>query len=97
MINIYENLVVYFGQFDDLNLQKTPVTQSTLTNALTVVFTIFGAIALLIITIAGFKYTMSMGEPNATKKAKDTILYAFIGLFVSIFAVAIVNFVVRAL
>lgn len=61
------------------------------------VFGVAAAICVLIIAIAGFKYTMSMGEADATKKAKDTILNAFIGLIVVIFANAIVGFVIKQL
>ena len=37
---------------------------------------------------------ISQGDPAKIKQAKDTILYALVGLVVSIFAVAIVGFVV---
>jgi hypothetical protein len=87
----------YLAQFDTLPLPKQEVTNDTIPNIISIVFAIMGGICLIIITIAGLKYTMSMGEPSATKKAKDTILYAFIGLFVSILAVTIVSLVTREL
>ena len=58
------------------------------------VFGIMGAVALLVITIAGFKYVLSQGNPQETAKAKNTILYALIGLVVAILAFNIVKFVV---
>ena len=36
----------------------------------------------------------SAGDPGKTKKAKDTILYAVIGLIICVLAFAIVNFVI---
>ncbi len=55
---------------------------------------ILGVIAVLMIVIGGIRYTTSNGEASGIKSAKDTILYAVIGLIVAILAYAIVNFVV---
>ena len=55
---------------------------------------ILGAIAVIMIIIGGIRYTTSNGDASATKSAKDTILYAVIGLIVAILAFAIVNFVI---
>ncbi len=63
------------------------------TAVLAVVFTLIGAICLLMVTIGGFRYVASQGDPQATAKAKGTIIYALIGLVVSISAVTIVTFV----
>jgi type IV secretory pathway VirB6-like protein len=57
---------------------------------------ILGAIAVVMIVIGGVRYTTSNGDSSAIKGAKDTILYAVIGLIVAIMAYAIVNFVVGA-
>lgn len=61
---------------------------------LNLVFGIAGAIALLVITLAGFKYVLSHGDPNLISQAKETIIYAVIGLVICIAAIGIVNFVV---
>ncbi|HSH31424.1 MAG TPA: pilin [Candidatus Saccharimonadales bacterium] len=52
-----------------------------------------GAIAVLMIIIGGLRYVLSGGDPGGTKSAKDTILYAIIGVVVAILAYAVVNFV----
>ena len=57
---------------------------------------ILGAIAVVMIVIGGIRYTTSNGDASAIKGAKDTILYAVIGLVVAILAYAIVNFVISA-
>jgi len=57
---------------------------------------ILGAIAVVMIVIGGIRYATSNGESSNIKAAKDTILYAVIGLIVAIMAYAIVNFVVGA-
>lgn len=61
---------------------------------LTIVFTTTGAVAVLMVIIGGIKYASSQGEPQSTAKAKNTIIYAVVGLVISIFAVAIVDFVI---
>lgn len=55
---------------------------------------IIAAISVIMIIIGGIKYTISQGDSSSVKSAKDTILYAVVGLMVAIFAFAIVNFVV---
>lgn len=57
---------------------------------------ILGAIAVIMIIIGGIRYTTSNGDASQTKAAKDTILYAVVGLVVAILAYAIVNFVITS-
>lgn len=54
---------------------------------------ILGAIAVIMIVIGGIRYATSNGDSGSIKSAKDTILYAVIGLIVAILAYSIVNFV----
>lgn len=55
---------------------------------------ILGSIAVVMIVLGGIRYTISNGESSQIKSAKDTIMYAVIGLVVAILAYSIVNFVV---
>lgn len=55
---------------------------------------VIGAIAVLMIVIGGLRYVISGGDGAQTKAAKDTILYAVIGLVIALMAYAIINFVV---
>lgn len=54
---------------------------------------IVGAVAVLMVIIGALRYTLSGGDPAGVKGAKDTILFAIIGVIVAILAFAIVNFV----
>lgn len=65
----------------------------TITNVL---LFIIGAIAVIMIIIGGIRYVTSNGDASQTKAAKDTIMYAVIGVVVAILAYAIVNFVIEA-
>jgi hypothetical protein len=55
---------------------------------------VIGAVAVIMIILGGLRYVTSNGDAKATASAKDTILYAVVGLVVAIAAYAIVNFVV---
>lgn len=52
-----------------------------------------GAVSVIMVIIGAFKYVTSNGDSNATKGAKDTIMYALIGLLLVGFAQTIVRFV----
>ena len=53
-----------------------------------------GAISVIMIVIGGLRYVLSSGDSKAAADAKNTILYAVVGLVVAIAAYAIVSFVV---
>lgn len=55
---------------------------------------VIGAVAVIMIVIGGLRYVMSNGDSSAITGAKNTILYAVIGLVVALLAYAIVNFVI---
>jgi hypothetical protein len=80
-----------------IDIPRPPVDKVTVDSGLQILFGVTGGIALLVITVAGFRYVISRGDPQSTARAKDTILYAVIGLVVSIMAFGIVSFVVNKL
>ena len=58
---------------------------------------IVGIIAVIMLIIGGIKYVLSGGDAKKVTDAKNTVLYAIIGLVIAFFAYAIVNFVITAL
>lgn len=54
---------------------------------------IIGAIAVIMLIVGGIRYVVSSGDQNAVTGAKNTILYAIIGIVVAFLAYAAVNFV----
>ncbi len=58
---------------------------------------VLGVVAVIMIIFGGIRYTTSNGDASSVKAAKDTVLYAVIGLVVAIMAYAIVNFVLARL
>lgn len=54
---------------------------------------IAGAVAVIFIIVGGIKYTLSSGDSQEVSKAKNTILYALIGLVVVMSAFVIIRIV----
>ncbi len=53
-----------------------------------------GALSVIFLIIGGLRYVVSSGNSSQVESAKNTILYAIIGLVVAIAAFAIVRFVI---
>lgn len=64
---------------------------NTITNVL---LFLIGAVSVIMLIIGGIRYTISGGDSTAVTSAKNTILYAIVGIVVALLAYAIVNFVV---
>lgn len=64
-----------------------------ITNGINIFSMIIGVIAVVMVMIAGVKYITSTGDPNSVNSAKNTLLYAVIGLVVVALAQVIVRFV----
>jgi len=58
---------------------------------------IIGAVAVVMLIYGGFRYVTSGGDSSAVTSAKNTILYAVIGIIVAILAYAVVNFVITSI
>ena len=55
-----------------------------------------GIISVIMLIYGGLRYVVSGGDSKKVTDAKNTIIYAIIGLIISILAYAIVNFVINA-
>lgn len=61
---------------------------------LNAIIAVLAIVCVAVIIIGGVQYMTSSGDAGKVKKAKDTILYAVIGLVVCALAATIVNFVI---
>ena len=52
-----------------------------------------GALSVIMLIWGGIRYTTSAGDSNKVTSAKNTVLYAIVGLVIAILAYAIVNMV----
>jgi hypothetical protein len=56
-----------------------------------------GALSVLMLIVGGIRYVVSGGNQTAVTGAKNTILYAIVGLVVALIAYAVINFVLSTL
>ena len=81
--------------------QTTSDSAGGLTNLIKTIINIFsvvvGVVAVIMIIVGGFRYITSGGDSNNVSGAKNTIIYAIIGLVVVALAQFIVQFVLNKL
>jgi type IV secretory pathway VirB2 component (pilin) len=77
---------------NDPSALSSPLTGSV-KSIIEILLTVAGAVAVLIIVIAGLRYITSAGDAARVKQSKDTLLYAIVGLVIAILAYAVVAYV----
>ncbi|MDQ5953357.1 MAG: hypothetical protein QG647_91 [Patescibacteria group bacterium] len=74
-----------------------PAGQKSIPAMLTTIIEVFswlvGIVSVIMLIYGGFRYVTSGGESSAIKSAKDTMLYAIVGLVIVALAQIIVQFV----
>lgn len=58
---------------------------------------VIGAISVVMLIYGGIRYTISGGDSSRVTAAKNTIMYALIGLVIAFLAYAIINWVLSSL
>lgn len=71
--------------------------ESYIQTIINVLLGLIGVVAVIMLIYGGFRYVLSGGNEKSTSAAKDTILFAIIGIVVAVLAFAIVNFVIGSL
>ena len=67
---------------------------NTVENLVRILSVVVGIIAVIMIIVGGFHYITSGGDSNKVSTAKNTIIYAIIGLVIAVLAQVIVGFVI---
>lgn len=93
MTEIQARLIIFAQKIDLSPLPQTDASSAKIQTVLSLIFATTGAIAVMMVVIGGIKFAGSQGDPQGTAKARNTIIYAVIGLIVSILASVIVRFV----
>lgn len=93
-MKIFNNLAQYIPE-DQIDIPKTALTESSVTTGLQIFFGIAAAVAVLIVAISALKMTLSRGNSDEIHKARDSIIYASIGLAITLSGFVIVTFVVE--
>lgn len=78
-----------------INIPTATADDAKLKAILYFIFGIIAAISFLMVVIGGFKYVISIGDPQKITTARKTIMYSLIGLAVSLSAITIVAFVIN--
>ncbi|ODS42608.1 MAG: hypothetical protein MSIBF_04695 [Candidatus Altiarchaeales archaeon IMC4] len=61
---------------------------------LNVLYSIAAGVALIIIVLAGIKWTASGDDPGARKSAKESVIHAILGLVIVLVAYAVIDWAV---
>lgn len=72
---------------------STRTVASTIRDIANILIFIVGAVAVLMVIVGGLRYTFAQGDNAAITAAKNTILYAIVGVVVAVAAYGIVSFV----
>lgn len=86
------------AQIADPNLKPLPndgAGQDQLDNIINFIFALAGALAFLFIVIGGLRFILSRGNPEGVAKAKNTIIYALVGLLITVTSYGIITFVLN--
>ncbi|MEI7539759.1 MAG: pilin [Candidatus Saccharibacteria bacterium] len=75
----------------DRATDNVPTFIKTLVNTL---LYILGAVSIIVIILSGIFYAVSGGDSSQVTRAKNTLLYAVVGLAVAVLSYAIVNYVI---
>ena len=71
----------------------TKSLNDTITSVINILSVVVGVVAVIILIVGGFRYITSAGDTARVASAKNTILYAIIGLIIVALAQVIVRFV----
>lgn len=93
-LNMITNFAAGLLDNSQIKLPEVEATPAKLTALLTYFFGLIAAISFLMIVIGGFRYVISIGDPQKITTARKTITYSVIGLVISLSALAIVSFVI---
>lgn len=63
--------------------------------AIEILIRVAAVLAVVMIVYGGFSYVTSQGEPEATAKAKGTLINALVGLVIAVSAASIISFIAK--
>ena len=81
------------GESCDTGLPLVQASGSSVSLILQLLFGVIGALAVLIIVISGLRFILANGDPQTISQARNTIIYAAVGLAIAVSAEIIVTFV----
>lgn len=86
------------GGISAANTGENPTDlQTVIQNVIRVLLFIVGVAAVIMLIVGAIRYAVSAGDQQAVANAKNTILYAIIGVIVAVLAWVAVDYVFRVL
>ena len=79
--------------FAGTGITGNPTVSTIVTSAINVFVGVIGLIAVVYLIVGGLTYIMSAGNQEKVTQAKNTIIYAIVGIVIAIAALSIKNFV----
>ncbi len=73
------------------------LTGGVLKSVISVLLSVAGIIAVIMIVIGAIRYITSDGDPGKATTARMTVIYAVVGLVIAVMSFGIVNFVIGKL
>lgn len=73
----------------------SPDVNSTIRTVINLLSLVVGVVAVIMVIVGGLKYILSSGDSNSINSAKNTVLFALVGLAIVALAQVIVRFVVN--
>ncbi len=86
--------LTYSGGSGGCSSNSGPTVDSIVKTGLNIFSAIIGIIAVVMIMIGGLKYMTSQGDSSQISAAKNTIIYASVGIVIVVLAQTIVKFVI---
>lgn len=83
------------GSCDTSTGEATERVNNIIETVINIFSLVVGVVAVIMIIVGGFRYITSGGDSNGVSAAKNTIVYAIIGLIIVAFAQIIVRFVLN--
>jgi len=82
-----------FAQLGGVDIPKVEANEASLRTAINFMFQLAAALALVYVIISAIRFTISAGDPQQIANARRTLIYALVGLGISVTALAITSIV----
>lgn len=82
---------------NNTELSKNGELSSVFSKVTNILLVIIGIASVIVIIIAGLRMVVSQGDPKSFESARNTILYAIVGIVIALLAYAIISFVLNSI
>jgi hypothetical protein len=99
-IGLLATPVVASAQFSTLTPfegTSTGTLIGAITNIVNALLTLAAVVAAIFVIVGGVRYITAQGDEDAVAAAKNTVIYAVIGVIVIALSAVIINFIIRAI